>query len=213
MRFERVTLPFKRQSVIQPAQLAAVNQDATDDSCGYVLSTNVPDQAGGILFSTLYAFFNIVLLVFILTSEIPLPRISAFLDRWFAPLGPSHGVGWLGAIMLWIAAGVLSHHVNTFSLVSAWLLFVLGVFNLCFGLVFGSTIRQIRAIMSGGNSSPLDKIPTKISSPMNKIPTKMGKSQSSYQESSISFSHPTLEPQAPLYQPPSQTGRSGVERW
>lgn len=52
-----------------------------------------------------------------------------------------------------------TNSVNTFSLISAWLLFVLGVFNVCFGLIFGSTIREIRSFLpSGGETPALAKI-------------------------------------------------------
>lgn len=66
-------------------------------------------RTGGLAFIVIERFITIFVLVFLLISEMAPPRVSAWYQRHFPPLGPDHGVGWLGILMVWIGAACLSH--------------------------------------------------------------------------------------------------------
>lgn len=61
-------------------------------------------------------------------------------------LGPSHGLGTLGVMQAFIAASVLSHHCSLFPQVSAWMLFVIGVFDALVGIFMREKAKSTRAI-------------------------------------------------------------------
>lgn len=77
-------------------------------------------------------------------SEVGWP--SSFFRNFLPVLGPDFGVGILGAVQWITAASILSHHVDAFPLVSAWLLFAVGCINIILGLVFRSGIKVDRSI-------------------------------------------------------------------
>lgn len=53
-----------------------------------------------------------------------------FFESYFPVLGRSFGVGALGVIQCLLGAAVLSHHVDDFALVSAFLVFSVGCLNI-----------------------------------------------------------------------------------
>ena len=59
---------------------------------------------------TLFRFLNVLVLFFLLVSEIspPWPIVSNFYLRFFPPLSEDSSVGFLGGCMIWIATAVLS---------------------------------------------------------------------------------------------------------
>lgn len=63
-------------------------------------------------------------------------------------LGDEFGLGALGVIQCLLGAAVLSHHVDEFSLVSAFFLFSLGCLNIFLGLVFREKAKPRRALAS-----------------------------------------------------------------
>jgi hypothetical protein len=60
-------------------------------------------------------------------------------DRIFPVLGSEFGVGALGLFQVFIGAAILSHHVNRFTLGSAFFLFVVGCVN---AIVIGVWLRE-----------------------------------------------------------------------
>jgi hypothetical protein len=47
-----------------------------------------------------------------------------------------------------LGATILSHHVDTFALVSSWFLFTLGCINILLGLVFREKVKERRSIFA-----------------------------------------------------------------
>ncbi|KAH9815119.1 hypothetical protein DFH28DRAFT_893157 [Melampsora americana] len=118
----------------------------------YVSGSFIPKSVGGILFVTLELLFNIFILLLCLLSEISPPRIPEFFENYFPPLGQGFGVGILGSLEIYIASITLSHKINKPSLVSAWILFVIGCLNVLLGIVFGARIRSKRSLLDAGTN-------------------------------------------------------------
>lgn len=77
-------------------------------------------------------------------SEVGWP--AAFFDRFFPILGSEFGLGALGVIQCLLGAAVLSHHVDKFSLVSAFFLFSVGCLNILLGLIFRERAKRLRSL-------------------------------------------------------------------
>jgi len=103
-------------------------------------------QPGGSMFAIINHLFIIFQCILMLLSEISWPQ--AFFDNFIPVLGAQHGVGILGFMQIFIGAAVLSHHVGTFALVSAFFLFAVGCLNVLMGLAFRASIKSKRALMS-----------------------------------------------------------------
>jgi len=72
----------------------------------------------------------------------------AFFDRYFPVLGSDFGLGALGIFQCLISTQILSHHVDEFTLVSAFFLFALGCLNMLLGLIFRESAKAKRSISS-----------------------------------------------------------------
>lgn len=72
----------------------------------------------------------------------------AFFDRYFPVLGTQFGLGALGIFQCLISTQILSHHVDDFTLVSAFFLFALGCVNMLLGLIFRESAKAKRSITS-----------------------------------------------------------------
>lgn len=104
-------------------------------------------------------------------SEISWPM--KFFDRYFPVLGSEFGLGALGifqclcALLHYfhlsslithvnsyrISTQILSHHVDDFSLVSAFFLFALGCLNMLLGLIYRASVKPKRSVTSWRNES------------------------------------------------------------
>jgi len=84
--------------------------------------------------------------IILLLSEFGWP--SAFFSRFFPILGKDFGLGALGIIQCLLGAAILSHHVDTFSLVAAFFLFAIGCFNMLAGLIFRESAKAKRSVTS-----------------------------------------------------------------
>ncbi|KAG2103935.1 hypothetical protein BD769DRAFT_1505755 [Suillus cothurnatus] len=104
----------------------ATAQDFAD--CEYIENSTVPNQIGGVFWAVINRLLIIFQVVILFLSEIGWP--SAFFDRFFPVLGTGFGLGALGIFQGLIGAAVLSQHVDDFTLVSAFFLFVLGCINI-----------------------------------------------------------------------------------
>ncbi|EPQ55864.1 hypothetical protein GLOTRDRAFT_60670 [Gloeophyllum trabeum ATCC 11539] len=126
----------------------AGNATETSDmvDCDYVEGSTVPNQPAGEFWAVLNRLLIIFQVIILILSEIGWP-MKAF-DKWFPVLGSNFGVGALGVIQCLIGAAVLSHHVDDFSLVSAFFLFALGCLNIAIGLIFRASVKTRRSITS-----------------------------------------------------------------
>jgi hypothetical protein len=122
----------------------ATAQDFAD--CEYIENSTVPNQIGGIFWAVINRLLIIFQVVILFLSEIGWP--SAFFDRFFPVLGTGFGLGALGIFQGLIGAAVLSQHVDDFTLVSAFFLFVLGCINMFLGLLFRESAKSRRSITS-----------------------------------------------------------------
>ncbi|KAG6849534.1 hypothetical protein H0H93_007690 [Arthromyces matolae] len=79
-------------------------------------------------------------------SEIGWP--APFFDQYFPVLGSNFGLGALGIFQCLISTQILSHHVDDFTLVSAFFLFSIGCVNMLLGLIFRESAKAKRSITS-----------------------------------------------------------------
>jgi len=120
------------------------SDNSTTIAHDYVPNSTVPNQPAGVFWAVLNRLLIIAQVVILFLSEIGWP--SAFFQRFFPVLGNDFGVGALGVIQCLIGAAILSHHVNSFTLVSAFFLFSLGCVNMLVGLIFREKVKPRRSI-------------------------------------------------------------------
>ena len=92
-------------------------------------------------------------------SELSFNFSDKFFAAYFPILGPDFGLGALGVIQCLLGAAVLSHHVNEFALVSAFLLFSVGCLNVLLGLLFREKAKYKRSLRDWRESNA-DVLPT-----------------------------------------------------
>lgn len=112
----------------------------------YILGSTVPNQPAGVFWAVLNRLLIIAQVIVLILSEFGWP--SAFFNRFFPVLGKDFGLGALGIIQCLIGAAILSHRVDTFTLVSAFFLFSLGCLNILLGLIFRERAKSKRSITS-----------------------------------------------------------------
>jgi len=112
----------------------------------YILGSTVPNQPAGAFWAVLNRLLIIFQVIVLILSEIGFP--SSFFERFFPILGKNFGLGALGLIQMLLGAAILSHDVNTFTLVSAFFLFSLGCVNVLVGLIFRESAKSKRSISS-----------------------------------------------------------------
>ena len=118
---------------------SSTNSTDADDmlDCDYIEDSTVPNQPAGAFWAVTNRLLIIAQVIFLILSEIGWPM--AFFQRFFPVLGEDFGLGALGIFQGLIGAAVLSHHVDDFSLVSAFFLFAIGCVNM---LLVSITYRQ-----------------------------------------------------------------------
>jgi len=128
------------------------NSTSTDSmlDCDYIEGSTVPNQPAGVFWAVLNRLLIIFQVIFLILSEVGWPY--KFFDKYFPVLGSNFGVGALGTFQCLIGAAVLSHHVDDFSLVSAFFLFALGCLNILVGLIFREKSKDKRSITSWRDS-------------------------------------------------------------
>jgi len=123
------------------------NNTVIDIGSDYAQGSTIPNQPGGPFFAVLNWLFIIFQTVVLIMAELEYP--SEMFDRFFPVLGSEFGVGALGLFQVFIGAAVLSHHVNRFTLGSAFFLFVVGCINaIVIGLWLREKVKPKRSITS-----------------------------------------------------------------
>ncbi|KAF9562888.1 hypothetical protein CPC08DRAFT_687243 [Agrocybe pediades] len=112
----------------------------------YIMGSTVPNQPAGAFWAVLNRLFIIFQAIVLILSEFGFP--SKFFNRFFPVLGKDFGLGALGVIQMLIGAAILSHRVDTFTLVSAFFLFSIGCLNILAGLIFRESAKVKRSITS-----------------------------------------------------------------
>jgi len=111
----------------------------------------VPNQPAGVFWAVVNRLLIIFQVIALILAEMGWP--SVFFERYFPVLGPSFGLGALGIFQGLIGAAILSHHVDDFSLVSAFFLFSIGCLNIFLGLIFRESAKDKRSITSWRSES------------------------------------------------------------
>lgn len=114
--------------------------------CDYIQDSTVPNQPAGVFWAVVNRLLIVGQVIVLLLSEFGWPAV--FFDRFFPVLGTEFGLGALGVIQCLIGAAVLSHHVDDFTLVSAFFLFSVGCVNILLGLIFREKAKGYRSILS-----------------------------------------------------------------
>jgi hypothetical protein len=142
---------------------AILNGTAVDSSMDYIPGSTIPNQPAGIFVAVLNRLLIIFQVIVLILSECSWPM--KFFNCYFPVLGDKFGTGALGVIQCLIGSSVLSHHVDTFSLVSAFFLFSVGCLNILIGLIWRQNAKSKRSITSFRNKSK-EILPTTIPRPM-----------------------------------------------
>ncbi|EPQ57960.1 hypothetical protein GLOTRDRAFT_136775 [Gloeophyllum trabeum ATCC 11539] len=153
-----LTLVFSSSIVVMVHDVQAVNHflsasSASDNStvnamedCDYIEGSTVPNQPAGAFWAVLNRLLIIFQVIMLFLSEIGWP--ATFFKTYFPVLGKDFGLGALGVFECLIGATVLSHHVDTFTLVAAFFLFSIGCLNIVLGLIFRESAKARRSITS-----------------------------------------------------------------
>lgn len=136
--------------------------------CDYIDGSTVPNQPAGLFWAVVASLLIIVQSIMLFLSECGWP--APFSDRFFPVLGSDFGLGPLGIFQGLISTQILSRHVDDFTLVSAFFLFVLGCINMLLGLIFRESAKRYRSITAwreeakGVLPSSIDKRPMFLAS-------------------------------------------------
>jgi len=148
-----VTMVSDVNAVKAAGSFVATNSTLHDmEDCDYIDGSTVPNQPAGVFWAVLNRLFIIIQCIILFASEIGWPE--AFFNRFFPVLGKDFGVGAIGVIECLLGAAVLSHHVDTFAMVAAFMLFSIGLLNIILALIFGGKVKEYRCILSWRNKAP-----------------------------------------------------------
>jgi hypothetical protein len=161
-------LVFSSSIFVMVQDIKAVNtfvaqggKSGPDTDSDYILNSTVPNQPAGQFWAVLNRLLIIAQTIVLLFSE--LGCFSGFFQKFFPILADDFGLGPIGIIQCLIGAAVLSHHVEPFSLVSAWFLFSIGCLNMLIGLIWRSSARAKRSVTSWRESKE-DVLPKNVKS-------------------------------------------------
>lgn len=131
--------------------------DCTIIDCDYIEGSTVPNQPAGAFWAVLNRLLIIFQAIVLALSEVGV--FTGFFDVYFPILGSKFGTGALGVIQCLLGAAVLSHHVDEFSLVSAFFLFSVGCLNIFVGLIYREKAKVYRHLSKFKEESE-DVLPT-----------------------------------------------------
>ncbi|KAJ7264931.1 hypothetical protein B0H12DRAFT_1180223 [Mycena haematopus] len=153
-------LVFSSSILVMVTNIKAVNRfqadriaDSTDImlDCDYIEGSTVPNQPAGVFWAVVASLLIIFQVIILLLSELGWPAV--FFDRFFPVLGAGFGLGALGIFQCLIGAQILSHHVDDFTLVSAFFLFSVGCLNMLLGLIFRESAKIKRSLRGKRDAS------------------------------------------------------------
>ncbi|KAG6820321.1 hypothetical protein H0H93_002170 [Arthromyces matolae] len=126
-----------------------VSSDGTNSTLSmmdmdYIMGSTVPNQPAGVFWAVLNRLLIIGQSVLLIMSEFGWP--ARFFNHYFPVLGKDFGLGALGVIQCLIGAAILSHRVDTFTLVSAFFLFSIGCLNILVGLIWRASAKSKRSL-------------------------------------------------------------------
>jgi len=145
-------LVFSSTILVMVTNIKALNAFEADKGnstmldCDYIEGSTVPNQPAGVFWAVVASLLIICQTIILFLSEVSWPM--AFFDRFFPVLGSDFGLGALGIFQCLISTQILSHHVDDFTLVSAFFLFALGCVNMLLGLLFRESAKPKRSVTS-----------------------------------------------------------------
>ncbi|KAG8946330.1 hypothetical protein FRC00_009664, partial [Tulasnella sp. 408] len=141
------------------ASFTATDENGNTETidCDYFENSTVPNQPAGAFWAVLNRLFIIFTSIILILSEIGWP--VSFFQNFLPVLGPDFGVGILGAVQWITSASILSHHVDEFPLVSAWLLFAVGCLDIILGLFFKAGIKVDRSLRTFRETKAKELLP------------------------------------------------------
>ncbi|KAK1226001.1 hypothetical protein PQX77_000666 [Marasmius sp. AFHP31] len=144
-------LVFSSNIVTLANDVKAVNRflesnSTSIESTDYIDGSTVPNQPAGVFWAVLNRLLIVVQVLVLIMSELGWP--SKFFNRFFPVLGKDFGLGALGVIQCLLGAAILSHRVDTFTLVSAFFMFSIGCLNILLGLIFRASAKSKRSVTS-----------------------------------------------------------------
>lgn len=134
------------------------NTTATYIDYQYVPNSTIPNEPAGAAFGVINRLLIITQVLILVMSEFGWPAV--FFDKYFPVLGKSFGVGALGIIQCLLGAAILSHHVDEFTLVSAFFLFSIGCLNMLVGLIWREKVKTKRSLTTWKEGTK-DILPTR----------------------------------------------------
>ncbi|CAO1614290.1 unnamed protein product [Sympodiomycopsis kandeliae] len=135
--------------VLDGREYNAAKRDSPEDfdDCEYLPGTDVPTHTWGIFWVQLDRTFVLILLILCVLSEINWGgRLQKSAEHCFPILGRNFGTGPLGALQMMVSTNLLSHYLEEFPLVTAWLLAIVGFINFHLGLIFRQRQRDYRSM-------------------------------------------------------------------
>ncbi|KAI6028588.1 hypothetical protein F5J12DRAFT_806361 [Pisolithus orientalis] len=114
-------------------------------NCDYIENSTVPNQLGGVFWAIVNRLLIIFQVIILIMSEVGWPM--PLFDRFFPVLGSNFGLGALGIFQGFMGAAVLSQHVDDFTFVAAFFLFVVACLNMLLGLIFRESVKEKRIVL------------------------------------------------------------------
>ncbi|PPQ86927.1 hypothetical protein CVT25_009813 [Psilocybe cyanescens] len=147
-------LVFASTILVMVTNIKAVNafqaNKGSDNStmldCDYIAGSTVPNQPAGVFWAVVASLLILFQTIILFLSECTWPM--KFFDKYFPVLGTNFGLGPLGIFQALISTQILSHHVDDFTLVSAFFLFAIACLNMLLGLIFREKAKSKRSITS-----------------------------------------------------------------
>lgn len=134
-------------------EMVGSNGTVVDCDLDYIEGSTVPNQPAGVFWAVVNRLLILFQVVVLILSEMNWPQ--TFFTNYFPVLGKDFGLGALGIFECLIGAAVLSHHVETFAMVSAFFLFSVGCVNIFMGLLFRGKGRYKRSFTAWKESKPI----------------------------------------------------------
>ncbi|EST10202.2 hypothetical protein PSEUBRA_000617 [Kalmanozyma brasiliensis GHG001] len=119
-------------------------------SSPYYPSTDIPTTFLGVFWSTLHHLSLCVVLFVVVLSELslPIPLLHRLFKNTLPFLGPNWGTGFLGVLLVLVAADGLSRaETGRFAQVAGWVLASAGVANVAIGVVWRAKVKVVRSPM------------------------------------------------------------------
>ncbi|SJX60923.1 uncharacterized protein SRS1_12149 [Sporisorium reilianum f. sp. reilianum] len=120
-------------------------------STAYYPSTDIPTSFLGVFWSTLHHISLTLVLLTVVLSELslPVPLLHRLFKNTLPFLGPNWGLGFLGVLLVLVAADGLSRAgTGAFAQASGWTLAVMGVINVGAGVVWRAKAKVVRSPMA-----------------------------------------------------------------